>query len=428
MASKILQNHDPVLENLTTDPNVEAPREIKIDEVKMERVARPLRHVKKIPTKAQVFHSGKGPITYSYANKIRLPVSKNKLVIDVKFVGLNPVDIKIKNGYTKAIYGEAGLGREYSGVITHVGENLQNKWVEGDEVYGIYFHPRLAVGCLQTAILVDPSIDPILPRSSNVDPKEAAGALYCLGAAFNILDRLDRKGYLKQDSNVLINGGTSSVGMCAIQLLKRYYQLEKKLVVVTTGSSIDALKAFYPDLDGEMLFVDYLKCRGKASKPLRTMIQEQKTTLIETSTGNEIEVQYLEGKFNIVLDFIGGYDILSHSQSLIHAGGAYLTTVGDYVANYKKDIYNDWDNPRANARKMFGSMLYSYDYTHFYFDPNAKTASKNDWINKCGEFLETGVVTCRVDKVYNWKDIDEAISYMKTQRAQGKLILEVETF
>lgn len=428
MSNKILANKDPVLENLTTDPEVDAPKEIKLDEVRMGRVARPLRHVKKIPTKAQVFHSDKGPVTFSYENKIRMPVNKNKLVVEVKYVGLNPVDLKIKNGYTKAIYGEAGLGREYSGVITQVGENLSEQWKESDEVFGIYFHPHLAKGCLQTSILVDPSIDPILARPVNVDPKEAAGALYVLGAAFNILDRLDTKGFLKQDSNVLINGGTSSVGMCAIQLLKRYYQLTKKIVVVTTGSSAEALKQFYPDLDGELIFVDYLKCRGKSSKPLRAMINDQKTTVIEESTGNEIEVQYLQGKFDVVLDFIGGYDIVSHSTALIHKNGAYLTTVGDYVADYKHDIYNQWDNPKANARKMFGSMLYSYDYTHFYFDPNAKTASKNDWINKCGEFLKTGVVTCRVDKIYDWKDIEEAFSYLKTQRAQGKIILEVEKF
>lgn len=428
MSNKILANKDPVLENLTTDPKVEAPREIKLDEVKMQRVARPLRHVKKIATKAQVFHSNKGPVTFSYENKIRLPVNKNKLIVEVKYVGLNPVDLKIKNGYTKAIYGEAGLGREYSGVITHVGENLSEKWHQGDDVFGIYFHPHLAKGCLQTSILVDPSVDPILPRPVNVDPKEAAGALYVLGTAFNILDRLDTKGFLKQDSNVLINGGTSSVGMCAIQLLKRYYQLTKKIVVVTTGSSAERLRQFYPDLNGELIVVDYLKCRGKSSKPLKAMIDEQKTTIIEEATGNEIEVQYLQGKFDVVLDFIGGYDIVAHSTSLIHKNGAYLTTVGDYVADYKHDIYNQWDNPKANARKMFGSMLYSYDYTHYYFDPNAKTASKNDWINKCGEFLQTGVVTCRVDKIYDWKDIEEAFSYLKTQRAQGKIILEVEKF
>lgn len=428
MSDKILTNQDPVLENLITNPTIEAPKEIKVDEVKLQRVARPLRHVKNIPVKAQVFHSDKGPITFSYENKIKLPIPKNKLVVDVNYVGLNPVDLKIKNGYTQAIYGEVGLGREYSGVITHVGENLTDKWNEGDEVFGIYFHPHLAKGALQTAILVNPSEDPILLRPENVDPREAAGALFVLGTAFNILDRLDKKGYLKQDSNVLINGGTSSVGMCAIQLLKRYYQLTKKIVVITTGSSAEALRTFYTDLEGEIIYVDYLKCRGKSSKPLRAMIEEQKTTIFDPTTGHEIEIQYLQGKFDIILDFVGGYDIVAHSSYLIHKNGAYLTTVGDYVANYKTDVYNQWDNPKANMRKVFGSLLYSYDYTHFYFDPNAKTAAKNDWINKCGKFLESGVVTCRIDKVYNWNDIDEAISYMKTQRAQGKLILKVERF
>ena len=46
-------------------------------------------------------------------------------------------------------------------------------------------------------------------------------------------------------------------------------------------------------------------------------------------------------------------------------------------------------------RKMFGSIIWSYNYTHYYFDPNAKTASaNNDWIEQCGDFLKNGTVKC----------------------------------
>lgn len=54
---------------------------------------------------------------------------------------------------------------------------------------------------------------------------------------------------------------------------------------------------------------------------------------------------------------------MSHSSSLIHGGGAYVTTVGDYVANYKEDIFDSWDNPSANARKCSG-LLSGHITTH----------------------------------------------------------------
>lgn len=200
-------------------------------------------------------------------------------------------------------------------------------------------------------------------------------------------------------------------------------------MIVTSANGPQVLQEKFPDLADEMIFIDYLTCRGKSSKPLRKMLEEKKISQYDPVEDKETILNYNEGKFDVVLDFVGGYDILSHSSSLIHGGGAYVTTVGDYVANYKEDIFDSWDNPSANARKMFGSIIWSYNYTHYYFDPNAKTASaNNDWIEQCGDFLKNGTVKCVVDKVYDWKDHKEAFSYMATQRAQGKLIMNVEKF
>lgn len=405
-----------------------APKEIPIEEVTLRRVARPLRHVKYVPIKALIFYSKEGPMEFSYERKIKTPIAKNSLVVEVHDVGLNPIDMKIRNGYTKSLYGEIGLGREYSGVVSVVGEKLKSQWQVGDEVFGIYYHPHLGVGALQSSILVNPSEDPILLKPKNISFEEASGSLFCLGTAVNILDKLHKNGKLKQDSNVLINGGTSSVGMFAIQLLKNYYNLIKKITVVTTSTGSTVLKKQFTAIADDLIFVNYLNCRGKASKPLRKMIKDGKAVDYEEETGNEIVTDYTQGKYDVVLDFIGGYDILAHSTTLLHGGGAYVTTVGDYVEDYKIDVFDSWDNPSANARKMFGSLLWSYSYTHFYFDPNAKMASKNDWISRCGELLENGVVKCVIDKVYDWKQHREAFSYMATQRAQGKLIMKVERF
>lgn len=428
MADKFIAKKDPNLEAMTVDHRGPAPKEISIDEVTLRRVARPLRHVKHVPVKSLIFYSKDGPMEFTYEKKIKTPISKNRLVVEVHHVGLNPIDMKIRNGYTKGTYGEIGLGREYSGVVSIVGEKLQSQWQVGDEVYGIYYHPHLGTGALQSSILVNPSEDPILLKPENLSPEEASGSLYCLGATFNILDKLQRNGKLKSDSNVLINGGTSSLGMFAIQLLKNYYNLVKRITLVTTSTGSTVLREHFPDISDDFIFINYLNCRGKSSKPLRKMIAEGKSIDFDSETGDEITLDYNQGKYDVVLDFIGGYDILAHSSSLIHGGGAYVTTVGDYVENYKTDVFDSWDNPSANARKMFGPILWSYSYDHFYFDTNAKTASKNDWIKRCGELLEKKVVKCVIDKVYDWKEHKEAFSYMGTQRAQGKLIMNVERF
>lgn len=429
-AKKVLKNLDPKLAAETYLPSVKAPQEIKVDEVKLRRVARPIRNVRHIPIKAQVFHSKDGPLEFSYERKIKTPIPKNKLVVQVTHCALNPIDAKIRNGYVTATSGEIGIGREYSGIVTHVGSDIAYAWHEGDEVFGIYYHPHLAIGAMQSALLIDPKSDCIAIKPKNISFAEAAGSMWCFGSAFNILDRLYKSKYLKPESNVLINGGTSSVGMFAIQLLKRYYKVQQKLVVITSSNGPEILSEKFPDLADEMIFVNYLTCRGKSSKPLRKMIKEQKVdTFHETNDVSEGDATpYTQGKFDIVLDFVGGYDIVAHSSSLIHSGGAYVTTVGDYVANYKDDIYNSWDNPSANARKIFGAVMWSYDYSHFYFNPTPGSASKNEWIEKCSEMLADETVKCVVYKTLDWKKTAEAFKILQTQRAQGKIVLEVEEF
>ncbi|GAV52148.1 hypothetical protein ZYGR_0AG01390 [Zygosaccharomyces rouxii] len=431
MAQALAQT-DPKLEERDNGTKIEepeaAPKEIKTNEVKLKRVARPIRHVRHVPLKSLIFYSKRGPVEFSYDGKIKLPIPKNKLVVEVSYAGLNPVDMKIKNGYQTGIYGAAGLGREFSGVITHVGENVQSEWNEGDEVYGILFHPHQAVGTLQTSILVDPRTDPIMLKPLSLSMKEASGALYTLGTAYNILDKLQRKGSLKQDSNICIIGGTTSVGMAAIQLLKKYYNLYPLITVVTRGNGCSVLRKKFPTIAKELVFINYLTCRGKISGPLKQMIEAGKTTNYDEESNEEYTVEYNQGKYDIILDFVGGYDVLAHSNSLIHSGGNYVTTVGDYVANYKEDVYNSADNPSANMRKAFGSMFWLYNYTHFQFDPSASTSKKNNWMGKCNELLESKTIKVVVDKTYDWKKYEEALSYMLTQRAQGKIILKVEKF
>lgn len=425
---KIVAKADPRLEAAMIERPDPSPKELKTEEVGLKRVARPIRHVRHVPVKSLIFYSRRGPIEFSYDSKIKLPINKNKVIVQIQYVGLNPVDMKIRNSYQTGIYGAAGLGREYSGIVTHVGENVQSHWSEGDEVYGIYFHPRQAVGCLQTSVLIDPREDPLMLKPMCLSMKEASGALFALGAAYNILDKLQKSGALQKNANICIIGGTSCVGMAAIQLLKKHYNLYALLTVITRGDGRNLLKKKFPSIADEMIFVNYLTCRGKVSVPLKQMIEEGQITDFDEETNEEYTIEYDQGKYDIILDFVGGYDLLQHSSSLIRTGGYYVTTVGDYVANYKKDIYNSADNPSANMRKAFGSMLWLYNYMHFQFDPSVALSKKNNWMGKCSELLERKTVKIVVDKTYDWKNHKEALSYMATQRARGKIILKVEKF
>ncbi|SCU83767.1 LAFA_0D05644g1_1 [Lachancea sp. 'fantastica'] len=427
MADKLIAKRDESLRTQTFEHVAPAPKEIPQVEP-MHRVPRPLRHVKYIPIKNLVYFSKNNPPVFSYETKIKIPLPKDKLVVQVRNAGLNPVDLKIMNSYTRNMNRGLGFGSEYSGVVTEVGANLHGEWKEGDEVYGIFYHPNLGHGTAQSSIEITPSKDVILRKPSNLGFPEASGTLFCLGAAYNILDGLESKGQLSEKANILINGGTTSVAIFAIQLLKYHYRIPNKLVLLCSEYGALFLKSHFPDLCDELIFVNYVMSANRIHKPLQDMINNRETISYDANTGQPISTPYDQGKFSVILDFIGGYQLLSHTDALLAKNGAYVTTVGDYRANYSKDVFNAWDNPSANARKIFGKLLWTFDYTHFQFDPNAKYVGKNDWAEKCAELVESEVVKCIVDKMYDWKQYEDALDYLKKGHCHGKVVLEVERF
>ncbi len=428
MADKILAKHDPQLEFVAKynhdSPN---PRELPTP-IEMRRVARPLRHIKHIPVKSLIFFSNNHPPQFSYETKIKTPIPPDELTVQVEYVGLNPVDLKIFNSYQSHMNYEIGIGREYYGKVSEVGSNLKDVWHVGDEVCGTYWHPNLAKGTCESTILINPKVDVIIPKPVNITEQQASCVFYCLGAAFNILDQLDQEGKLNQESNILINGACTMTGLFALQLLKFHYRILKKVVLVCSTPGMAFIKSNLPELVDELLFIDYIGANGKINKPLEDLVTNNELVEYSSDTGDMVTQPFGQGKFNLVLDFIGGYSIIEHSNAIMTKGATYVTTVGDYKSNYKKDTFSSWGNPSASMRKVFGKLFWSFDYRMFYFDPNQKLAT-NDWPKKCHELVESETIKfIPVDKVYDWKDVEKAFRHLRTGRVHGKVVLKVEKF
>lgn len=72
------------------------------------------------------------------------PPGPNELLVKVHAAAINPVDIQLwGNPVIGWLAGkkEKGIGRDYSGVIVGVGEELKGKWDVGDEVFGLCSRP-----------------------------------------------------------------------------------------------------------------------------------------------------------------------------------------------------------------------------------------------------------------------------------------------
>jgi NADPH:quinone reductase-like Zn-dependent oxidoreductase len=141
---------------------------------------------------------------------------KEKLLIEVKAVSINPVDYKIKRGDLRMISGSKFpkiVGSDFAGIVKEVGADIQN-FKPGDRVYGALPILFGKAGALCELISIEPKYARLIPEGISLE--EAASLPV---AALTALNGLRNCG-VSAGKQVLINGATGGVGHFAIQIAK----------------------------------------------------------------------------------------------------------------------------------------------------------------------------------------------------------------
>ena len=149
-------------------------------------------------------------------------IQPDEILIDVKAAGINRPDIVQRQGFYPAPAGASELpGLEVAGVVAAVGSNVQ-KHKLGAKVCALLAGGGYAefASCHQ---------DLALPMPQGLSFIEAA----CIPETFftvwsNLFDQCE----FKSGETVLIHGGTSGIGVCAIQLVKAF----GGIAIITAGS------------------------------------------------------------------------------------------------------------------------------------------------------------------------------------------------
>jgi NADPH:quinone reductase-like Zn-dependent oxidoreductase len=138
------------------------------------------------------------------------------LLVKVKAAAINPVDIQIwGNPVIGFLAGkkEKGIGRDYSGTIVAVGDELKSKWSVGDDVFGLCSRPA-AEGTFSQYVNITPA-DPIAKKPSKWSFEEAAAVPLVVLTAFACLDWLPPETDGKR--RVVVNGASGGVGIWCVQ-------------------------------------------------------------------------------------------------------------------------------------------------------------------------------------------------------------------
>ncbi|CAM8946983.1 unnamed protein product [Rhodiola kirilowii] len=251
------------------------------------------------------------------------------------------------------------LGRDVSGEVAVVGASVRSLNV-GQEVFGA-LHPTAARGTYTDYA--------ILPESELAKKPEQMSHMAASAIPFVALTAwraLKSTAKITEGQRVLILGGVGAVGFSAVQIAVA----AGCYVASTRGvESIDRVLAA-----GAEQAIDY------TSEDIETLIK---------------------GKFDAVLDVIGGPDIETLGTNFLFKGGCYMTLQGE----------------SASYADSYGLIL-DYSWVYMRADPEG--------LQEIRRLCDTGKFNIPVEKTYPITQVREAHKAKDKRIIIGKVVLEVD--
>ncbi|KFF18671.1 zinc-dependent alcohol dehydrogenase family protein [Chryseobacterium sp. JM1] len=307
---------------------------------------------------------------------IDLPKPKDyQVLIKIKAAGLNPLDLKIKNGHAAhaQVNLPAVLGIDMSGIVVETGKNVHDFKV-GDEVFGMVGGIGGHQGTLAEYITANAEHISLKPK--NISFQEAAAIpLIFITAWEALVDQIN----IQPDQIVLIHGGAGGVGHIAIQIA-----VAKGAKVYTTVK---------PDRSGQI--------RKYGAEPI------DYTTL----SVDQYLQQYTNGSgFDAVVDTVGG-SVLDDS----------FLAVKQYMGHVASIL--GWST-HSLAPLSFRNAKYSGVFTLYPLLSGERKKHHGDILKKAALLLETGKVKVQLHpQSYSLEQADEAYSLLESGKASGKIVI-----
>jgi NADPH:quinone reductase-like Zn-dependent oxidoreductase len=289
-------------------------------------------------------------------------IQKNEVLVKTRAIGINPVDIKTRNG--KAQYGliskeqSAILGWDISGEVVAVGDAVK-KFKQGDTVFGMVNFP--GHGKAYAEYVAAPE-EHLALKPAVISHQEAAAASLAALTAWQVLVH---EAGLRKGQKLLIHAAGGGVGHFAIQIAKH-------LGAHVTGTASGAKSAFLQEL-GINEHIDY--------------------------TQKDFEVH---GRiFDLVVDPLGG-ETTRKSLNVVKAGGKLISIVGGV-----KD--------ELQARALEQDIQATNYLVH----------SSGSDMEALAELMKSGALKAAVSHAFNFEDIAEAHRQIETGKTRGKVVINI---
>jgi alcohol dehydrogenase len=310
------------------------------------------------------------------------PALRDKdVLIQIRAAGVNPLDLKIRDGKLKAILPyklPLILGNDLAGVVLRVGPSVRG-FMPGDEVYTRPSTDR--IGAFAELIAVTEEAVAIKPARLTM---EEAASLPLV--SLTVWQALVERANLKGGQKVLIHAGSGGVGTMAIQVAKH---LGATVATTTSTANIDWVK----DLGADVV-IDYKK------DSFETILRD----------------------YDVVLDTLGG-ETLEKSMRVLKPGGKLISIAGPPDPGFAKEMGANWILRLAmrlisrRIRKMAKRHRVGYSFLFM--------RASGDQLREIGSLVDAGHLRPVVDQVFPFESTKEALAYVEKGRARGKVVVRV---
>jgi len=260
--------------------------------------------------------------------------------------------------------GDAGFGADVAGEVEAVGRDV-TAFRPGDRVFG----DLSASGRGSFAEYVAIAEDALVPIPEGVSFEDAAAAPM---AAVTALQALREDGQLREGDRVLVNGASGGVGTFAVQIANAH---GAHVTGVCRTEKVDTVREIGADE-----VIDYTK----------------------------VDYPNTDERYDLVLD-AGAYRSVFASRRALAPGGRYVLVGGGFSQMLQ-----------AMTLGPFLSRVGDTTVEAMEAEPNQAD------LQTVADLLASGDVDPVVDRAFPLEDVPEAVAYLESGRATGKIVVRVE--
>ena len=306
---------------------------------------------------------------------------EDDVLVQIHAAGVNLLDSKIKDGAFKLILPyrlPLILGNDVAGVVVRVGSRVR-RFKVGDEVYARPGDDRIGT----FAEFIAMKEDAVAIKPKNLSMEEAA-SIPLVG--LTAWQALIEKANLKKGQKVFIQAGSGGVGTLAIQLAKH---VGATVATTTSTANVDLVKRLGADI-----VIDYKK------DDFETMLHD----------------------YDVVLNSQDG-KTLEKSLRVLKPGGKLISISGPPDPDFAKERGGSLFLKLVMSVLSYGvrkkAKRHHVSYSFLFM------RASGDQLREITSLIDSAIIRPVVDRVFPFESTKEALAYVETGRAKGKVIVKV---